>query len=161
MVEVERHSDSAGLIVVVRGEIDGEVALASVIGNLPLEARIDTEGIGRMNSQGLRQWISYFQRHSEAGGRITYLHCSPAFTNHVSMIVSYCRGSQVESVIGPFFCPSCGTRLEKLIQTSSGLSSLKEQLKAQKCPKCGQEAQFDEVPQEYFSFLGAPAQEKG
>jgi transcription elongation factor Elf1 len=58
----------------------------------------------------------------------------------------------VESVYVPFSCKKCHSESVGLFKTED-LKKMKLKIPLLKCNKCGGDSEFDDSPEEYFSFL--------
>ena len=146
--------DNGWLNLIFTGELDENTNLLLLVGDLPKKVCLKTRAITRINSVGLKHWMSYFQRAKESGVELRYVDCAPVITNHLHSILRHGGGGIVVSVIGPFRCEKCRHEFEVSISTPN-IIAIKPQITSQKCPMCKGPAVFDEIPQEYFQFLMA------
>ena len=153
MLEVTKVWDDDELRLILCGDIDESANLMDLLGHIPGKVCINTRGVTRVNSVGLKIWVDFFARCKDAKIRIRYVDCSSALTNHLHSSILSGGGGTVESVMGPFVCTQCKNEFELSIRTPD-IMSIKPQITGQKCPRCGALSTFDEIPQEYFRFLG-------
>ncbi len=153
MLEVTKEMVGAQVTYVLAGDMDETVSFFELFGNVPPKIVVNLRDVDRINSAGVHLWLRFTGSFPSAGVSIVYSECSPAFTNHLKRILATSGGS-VDSVMAPFACRHCKTEFELLIKPVE-LSAIKPQITGRKCPTCGQVAEFDELPVEFFSFLGA------
>src|SRR5262249_29218637 len=108
--------------------------------------------VSRINSTGVKAWIMFFRSLQQKGVKIKFSHCSTAIIEQMNMVNGFMAGGTVESVYAPFLCHGCQSEVSALY-SSEQLRKSAFQVADLKCPKCGEKATFDDVPEEYFGFL--------
>ena len=151
-LKVAKTQDSEWLNLIFSGELDESTNLVQLVGDLQMKVCLKTRAITRINSVGLKIWMSFFQRAKESGVELRYVDCSPVIANHLHSMRLSGGGGTVLSVIGPFECQVCHHEFEVSISTPN-IVAIKPQITSQKCPICKGPAVFDEIPQEFFQFL--------
>ena len=94
----------------------------------------------------------YFKKAQESGSKIRLLECSIAIVEQLNLISNFSCGADIESIQVPFACDACGAELAGLFKVEA-LKGAQLKIPSLKCPKCGGEAAFDDIPEEYFNFL--------
>jgi anti-anti-sigma regulatory factor len=152
VVNVTKQQKGDLVIVRLTGSIEETVNFDQLLGLPPVEMEINCKEIPRINSVGVKAWIKYFQGCQAKGTKMRFTECSTAIVEQINLISNFTCGGVVESIYVPFSCTSCKTELVGLFKTED----LKKQglkLPDLKCTKCGNNAVFDDIPEEYFGFL--------
>lgn len=152
MVNVTKEQKGEVLLVRLTGSIEESTNLSSLIGPPPKELHVNCKEVPRINSVGVKAWIKYFSDAQAKGSRIKFQECSTAIVEQINLISNFTCGAQVESIYVPFSCQTCKMELVGLFKTED-LKKLQLNLPDLKCSKCGGKATFDDIPEEYFSFL--------
>lgn len=152
MIKVTKDQNANVLTIHLSGTIEETVNLADLIGPVTGELRVDCKEIARINSVGVKGWIKYFQSIQANQVPITFFQCSTAIVEQINLISNFTCGGKVESIYIPFACTSCKSELIALFRTSD-LNPDSLQLPELKCTKCDGKAVFDDIEEEYFSFL--------
>lgn len=152
MIKVTKEQNGNILTIHLSGAIEETVNLDDLIGGVSGELRVDCKEVTRINSVGVKGWIKYFQSLQAKQVAITFFQCSTAIVEQINLISNFTCGGKVESIYVPFACPSCKSELIALFRTSD-LNPDALQLPELKCTKCAGKAVFDDIEEEYFSFL--------
>jgi hypothetical protein len=147
----ERVGDT--LSIRLTGSVVGEcVNLETLVGTTPKYLRVNCKSVVRLNSNGVRAWVRYFDSLRERGVTVTFTECSPAVVENMSTFFNFSCGAHVESVYVPYHCGGCKRELIGLFSVAelkrSGL-----RIPGLKCPSCGMSAEFDDLADEYFRFI--------
>ncbi|MBK8012107.1 MAG: hypothetical protein IPK13_12225 [Deltaproteobacteria bacterium] len=114
---------------------------------------VDLLDIGRINSSGVREWLSFVRKLSAEGRQLVLLRCSPAIVQQANMITNFLGNAEVHSTLAPYYCPSCDHDHFEEISTQ-GVDQQTPQLADQiPCPHCGQMMEFSDLSSDYFAFL--------
>lgn len=151
MLEIEVENTSGGAQIVLKGAIDetsnfDEIALGSA------RILINTKDIDHINSVGVKIWTKFLRRLMESGAEVDLVACSPMIIDQTNLVPTFARGARITSLFVPFICATCGTETTCLFTTAELAQTELENLKVG-CRKCGADAEFDDVPEEYFAFL--------
>lgn len=152
MITVTRDQKNGTTFIRIAGTIDEHVNLSVEIGALPTQVSIVCRGITQINSLGVKAWIDYFNQAVRDQVSFSFAECPPPIVEQLNYITNFGCGGKVTSVSVPFTCESCHKELRGVIK-SEDLKRVAYKLPPIKCPKCGAEAHFDDVPEEYFAFL--------
>ena len=141
------------LSIRLSGSVEESVNFKELIGEISAqELHVNCKGIPRINSIGVKAWIQYFQEVAESGIKLTFVECSTAIVEQVNLISNFACGGEVESIFVPFSCGECNAELVGLFK-SADLKKINFNIPELKCTKCGGQAVFDDIPEEYFNFL--------
>jgi len=145
-------------VLKIGGRIEETAAIDSILAKVAPHAeqlRIDTSLVTRINSTGTKLWMTSFAafRAARPALRMIMESCSPAVVEQLSMIKNFHCGAQVESIYLPYVCPSCKNDVSHLMPVATLLAAGIEKLPEPPCSTCGKPTEFDDMPDEYFSFL--------
>lgn len=155
MVNVVKEQQGNVLMVRLVGAIEESVQFDQLIG-YPVppitEMHVNCKGIPRINSVGAKAWLKYFQNIKTKGIILKFLECSIAIVEQMNFLSNFTSGGQVESLYVPFACEKCHSELVGLFKADV-LARMNFNVPPLKCSKCGGQAVFDDVPEEYFGFM--------
>lgn len=149
MKDLHWNFDGAGTIN-LKGEITETANFEALLAVMDGSIEIDLSGITRINSTGVREWIHFARKAGEVVDHLTFTRCSIAIVQQLNMIANFAGSGTVTTVMAPFFCPACDTDSNELIDVTKGPVDV-DNLKVD-CPSCGADMEFDDLPDEYFSF---------
>jgi anti-anti-sigma regulatory factor len=152
VLNVIKEQKGNALVVRLSGSIEENVNLDQLIGPPPAELHVICKEIPRINSVGVKAWIKYFQAAQAKGTKIKFLECSTAIVEQINLISNFTANGTVESIYVPFACGNCRTELVGLYRTED-VKKMAMKIPDLKCSKCGGNASFDDIPEEYFEFL--------
>jgi len=152
MVNVIKEQKGSVPVIRLTGSIEETVDFDKLLGPPPAELWINCREIQRINSVGVKGWIKYFQTAQAKGTQLKFLECSTAIVEQINLISNFTCGGVVESIFVPFSCTTCKGELIGLFKCDD-LKKIQLKLPALKCSKCGGNAVFDDIPEEYFGFL--------
>lgn len=135
---VDEHSDFAPL-----DELSG-----------PIE--VDTRGVRRFNSVGVRFWIDAMRGLSVRARPLVFVACSRPVVEQLSMIRGFLAHGVVKSFHAPMRCERCDHDVDVLydareVQREGGFPQTG-------CPKCGRPMELDDIEDQYLLFLREPTQ---
>lgn len=113
---------------------------------------IDTAGVHRMNSVGVKLWIEYFRSLAAREVPLIFIQCSPVIVEQINLISNFTAGGIVESILLHVACPRCGldaVRVAKRADFPEPALAIPEFL----CPGCGVPMGLDDDPVEYLAFM--------
>jgi len=147
-----------GSRVVLTGEITERTDFRPLLALLAQEATLVLDGVTRINSCGVREWIYFVRDAEKAGKALTLERCAIPFVHQMNMISNFVGRSRVASVMAPYLCPRCGKDAAGPIDLSPSAGPLPEaatrQIRAlHPCPKCKAPMEFDDLEEVYFAFL--------
>lgn len=147
-------STPAGDLLTIGGDIDDNTSLTSFVSQLKRSPIIDLGDVIFINSVGVREWITLLGELAQRGTKVTLRNVSEPMVRQMTMVIEARGEATVESFYAPYTCVSCGDERALLIQVEQHRAAL-DALKPPPlpCPSCGGEAEFDEFPNRYLSFL--------
>jgi anti-anti-sigma regulatory factor len=156
VINVVKEQQGKALVVRLVGSIEESVSFDQLIGvpQAPTdELQINCKGVVRINSVGVKTWIKYFQSLSSRGIKLKFVELSTALVEQMNFISNFRCGGEVESIYVPFACEKCHSELVGLFRVDA-LKKMQCKIPPLQCSKCGGKAVFDDVPEEYFGFIG-------
>jgi anti-anti-sigma regulatory factor len=151
-IELKAQPSSRQSRLILGGEITEDTDLQPVVTKLAPEVVVDLERITRINSVGLREWLSFVRAVEAEGKRLILERCAPPVVAQINMIANFTGANgSVRSVLAPYHCTSCGADQLQLIDLNAPNPEAKLE-ESMKCPSCGDEMVFDDLPQSYLMF---------
>lgn len=117
---------------------------------------IDLEGVKRVSSNGVREWI----RALKATPRtyLGFVRARPAVVSQFNMVNKFAAGGELLSFYAPYVCSGCQKEFELLIDVKAAHAQLAAfEAPPAKCPACGAAGTFDDLPASYFSYVAGSA----
>ena len=150
-------TDERGTHLVLEGEIDEKSQLSVVLPQVSGVVTIDTYAVRRINSVGVREWISFVQS-LDSVTDLTLTRCSPAMVAQLNSVFNFRGKANVESVTAPFFCAKCDAEQLEVVAIPRGIADPgKLVLGRRSCTSCSGELEFDDLADRYFMFVRAMA----
>jgi eukaryotic-like serine/threonine-protein kinase len=119
---------------------------------------LDLSGVERVTSFGVREWLTML---SEAAPRVAELHffrCAEPIVNQMSMIRGFAGEGRIVSFYAPYRCDACGAAFTRLFDVEADAEAIRSATPpAERCPRCGQDGNFDDDPASYLAFAAPHA----
>lgn len=143
-----------GVRVAFSGEIDENADFGDLVDRLHGALIFDLASVRRINSCGVREWVSFLRELTVAGkADLTFVACSPAIVTQMNMIYNFRGPARVRSFLAPYVCTRCDAEEEKLLEVAECFPGRRRQPPAFSCPRCDGPMELDDLPERYFSFL--------
>ena len=136
----------------VSGVIDDVADFDAKFGPPPTALRVHCGDVKRINSVGVKKWVTYFQRAKDRHTKLEFVECSPVIVQQINLFRNFACGGIIRSVHLPYACPECDTAFT-LVKNCDDLKKNIASPPTGMCPNCGKPAEFDDLPEEYFLFL--------
>jgi hypothetical protein len=151
--EVRQEPDNS-LLVTFQGDFREHTDFSRLPPKLDRAVVFDLASVRYLNSAGLRNWVNFLRALSHVPS-YDFVRCSVAFVTQASMVPEALGRGQVSSFMIPYACEGCELEEERLMQTAAFAvpEVWPPVLPTFKCPRCGDELAFDDVPARYFAFL--------
>lgn len=144
--------------VKVSGIIDENFSFDEDVGKFGEEVWLDLQGVERINSCGVREWIKAILK---TNAKLHFINCSSVIVSQFSMIPEFLgRNGVVESFETQFVCDHCGHEESRVLVVGKDIQAgqpIYEEGPELKCPECGEMMECDHNPELYFSFLSEAA----
>ncbi len=114
---------------------------------------IDLAEVERINSCGVRDWVTWLGKVEEKGAQLILVKASPAIVAQMNLVNNFTGNAIIASFYAPYYCNNCDK--EKLYYIDA--LPMKEQgaMEAPKvrCDECDHLMEFDDMEESYFAFL--------
>lgn len=114
---------------------------------------VDVRGIRRFNSVGIRFWIDAVRAMGKRA-TVTFVECPPVVVEQLNMIRGFLGHANVSTFYGPMRCERCDHGFEHRF-TVHECRQL-DGLPVVQCPKCGRDAELDDLEDNYILFIREP-----
>lgn len=144
------------LFLFLKGMITEDSKIESIDSSGESTVVIDMDGITRINSYGIRQWINNLKRLGEKSASIVFTRCPPAIVEQFNMISNFGASGVVHSFYLPFYSDKKDKDELVLHELAPGASADDhDSIIASSLAKldAGAEYVFNDIEDEYFSFL--------
>jgi hypothetical protein len=113
----------------------------------------DFAGVTAINSKGVGLWVKGLRglRTSYCG----FVNCHPIIITQCNTVSNFATKAELITFFSPYVCDDCG---EFEVFVDRRIPDATQALLAgdpQPCPKCGKEAEFDDLPEVYFSHVAS------
>jgi eukaryotic-like serine/threonine-protein kinase len=132
------------------GKLTEHADLMPLLPHLREQPCIDLSGISRINSSGIRNWMTFI-RSLPPEHAVELEGCPVAFVAQLNLISNLAGTARIRSVFAPYLCTRCDATLERLVMCAALPESTTEI-----CDKCGGPTELDADMDEYFAFLTVP-----
>jgi anti-anti-sigma regulatory factor/DNA-directed RNA polymerase subunit RPC12/RpoP len=151
-VDIEQRNNVS--YISLSGSIDEDTNLSKYLDkiNAPV-AVINTEGVYRINSCGVRDWVYWIEGLEQKGIQIVLVECAVRIMTHVNTMVNFIGSGAIESFYAPYFCSTCDEAKKILLNVKEVLEKRPIKAPEVRCPKCDHLLEFNDIEDYYFSFL--------
>jgi hypothetical protein len=148
---VEVTPTRGGVLARLRGVLDDSFEYAA-LRELSGVVVIDLDGIRRVSSVGVREWISALR--DVPATYLAFVRCRPSIVAQFNMVQNFGGRGEIVSLYAPFVCDACGEEMDDLVDLRRDLGKLTSfDERSLPCTACGEAAQFDDLPASYFSYV--------
>jgi anti-anti-sigma regulatory factor len=152
-LKVDLRVENGVTKLMLAGAITEQTHLSELTPKLGPVIELGLEGVERINSAGVREWVSFMRQLRSNGAQCVLDRCPPSIIAQFSMILDFGCGARVRSVLAPFACESCAEEHLQLMDADDSLASKLE--RELPCPRCGKPMQFDDLPEHFLAFRKA------
>jgi hypothetical protein len=140
-----------GSLVRLAGTIDETTDALALVPSGADMVVFDLDGVRRITSYGVLQWVKALK--DLRARYYGFMRCRPSIVRQFNMVAGFGKHGELLSIYLPYFCEGCDQEFETLLdlradyvlaQTSSPPDS--------RCSRCGEVAEFDDVPKSYMAF---------
>lgn len=141
-------------VIKLSGHIDEDNNLAELTRQISQRVLLLNLGdVERINSCGVRDWVSWLNELDRAGIALYLIECSPAIMTQVNLVNNFVGKATILSFYAPYFCSSCDAEKMLLIETGEALENLPFRAPSCRCDQCDHTMDFDDIESSYFAFL--------
>jgi hypothetical protein len=138
---------NSGSAVSFEGTIDEYAQLPSAA-EVGANATIDTSGVRRINSLGVRKWIQFIASLNDVP--VTLVRCSPPIVEQLNCIRGFRGHATVKSVMLSYACDNCSR--VNYVELEIGKNAIDSVPPTARCEQCGGDCEFDDLPERYLGF---------
>jgi hypothetical protein len=147
-----RELDGGAIEVTLGGDLDENASFEALAPRLRGRVHFDLSGVRRVNSCGVREWVTFHRDLVPASvSQLELRACSPAVVAQLSTISNFRGRARVASFLAPFACDDCNLEEHCLVEVAD--DPIATRLPSPACPRCGRAMAFDDLPDRYLSFL--------
>jgi serine/threonine protein kinase len=151
-LQFDRIDGGGTTLLRLRGTIDADFPASEIIAAAGTNLVLDLSGVERITSFGVREWTRALDQIQASW--VGFTHCRPIIVVQFNSVVHFGKRGQIISMTLPYVCDSCGAECEDLIDLRDRFDVVEaDDPPTMKCPKCGEQASFDDMPDSYFSFV--------
>lgn len=151
-VEIKSGSRHRGWLVQLIGVIDETFDWKPVTEAVDGIAVLDLDGVTRITSYGIREWINAM---IALRRDFFFIRCRPAIVSQFNMVRSFGGEGHLVSLYAPYCCPECGKEFEVLLDRRYHRPITAFALHEVRCPACSGRAEFDDMPETFFSYVNS------
>jgi len=158
-IEVEHEYRDGICVVRLNGTLDLSLGDHKILQEGAQQVVFDFDGIRRVTSFGILMWTRAVEEIS-----VDYIgmwRCRPCIVQQLNVVSDFARKCDLVSVYLPYACEECDKEFDVLWDLrDKHAHALKGDVGQEPCPKCGRQADFDDLPSNYFAFshrIAAPA----
>lgn len=140
------------LKIQLEGVVDETTDFSKILGSMEGQVVIiDCERVKKINSTGVKHWINFFQDFNKKN-TVKLERLSIVLVEQLNSVMNFGCGAEIVSIYVPFVCQDCESESNHLMEVS--FLRKMQSISTVTCPHCeGGTAEFDDLPEEYFSFL--------
>jgi hypothetical protein len=139
--------------IALSGMIDGREDFNVLLGKLPAGAILDCEGVTQINSTGIKAWMRFFCAPENKDAKFGFARLSIPLVEQLNMFRNFVGSGYLISITVPFRCEKCNFNFSEVFDIKD-TARFKVEGATIPCTQCKGPAQFDDLPDEYFEFLG-------
>jgi hypothetical protein len=144
------RNDDGSICVFLAGAIDEHSDFDGVFRDLDRDATFNLEGIDRINSMGIRNWIASISRFTKQyKARIEALSYPVVMQAHC--VANLFASARVRSCMAPYYCPACKAN-QMVVVSVDEIPECPTEPPERRCSRCDALMEFDELDS-YFRFL--------
>jgi DNA-directed RNA polymerase subunit RPC12/RpoP len=150
LLEIRSGPQPGVWLVRASGVIDESFDWNQIVKSVRGITVFDFDGVARITSYGVREWMIAM---GELQGSCFFVRCRPALVSQFNIVRNFAGRGQLVSFYAPYVCSSCGKEFELLMDRRYQRPIPVLALHEVKCPACGAIAEFDDIPETFFSYI--------
>lgn len=153
-LSIEQKTDGKTLLLRLAGQIDEDADYGAVKTAGAARVVFDFEKVNLINSTGLQRWIKFLSA-IDPKIEVAFTRCSIRVVTQINMFPGFLAGRpvKVESFFAPYFCQSCDSSCDILLETTQFPDRTSPKAPKASCPRCSGAAEFDAIEKKFFLFL--------
>ena len=149
---VDKRKVGDGFVVSLSGVIDADFKAEALADDLSGPLVIDFDAVSRITSFGVREWVKALRIIDST--YVAFVRCRPAIVAQFNMVTGFAGGGDLLSFYAPYLCEACDHAFEDFVDVRRQYDKLSAfEAPDAVCPQCGEPAEFDDFPEEYFDYI--------
>ncbi|MCB9557839.1 MAG: hypothetical protein H6707_17135 [Deltaproteobacteria bacterium] len=151
-IEIQELEEAT--LVKMSGVIDEDNELAQTVDRIKgPTVLVNAADVERINSCGIRDWVTWLGTIEDKAPTLYFLGCSPAIMTQVNLVNNFTGHGRIFNFYAPYFCSNCESDKMLLIDISTALRSKPFAAPTCRCNSCDHTMEFDDIESSYFAFL--------
>ena len=147
------HSEDEVTLIKLTGVIDENTKLKKLRRQVSTNKLvIDLAEVERINSCGVRDWITLLADMQRDNIAIVLASCSVAIVRCLNASFNFSGHAVVVSLYAPYYCSSCDLDVDRHFDRDY-IGPPPFEAPIQRCERCDMVLDFDDLPEGYFGFL--------
>lgn len=149
---INREDKDGSSQITIGGVIDEQSDFKDLFSGLKDSVTIDMNTVEMINSCGVREWLQAIKEIPKAT-EVHYENCPPRIVEQINYISNFLGHGDILSFYAPYYCPKEKKDVNVLLTPADIKINDMPEAPKQKCPDCKTPLEFEDVEEEYFSFL--------
>jgi len=151
-LRLEVSKAEGGTLVRLRGTIDENFNRQAFVSVSRGAVIFDLAGVDRITSFGVREWVNALKDLDST--YYGFVGCRPSMMTQFNIVSNFAGDGDVISFYSPYACDACGKEFQVLVDVRDHYLQVQSlEAPAAPCPECSGDAEFDDLPDIYFSFV--------
>ena len=143
---------TGGFLVRIAGVLSESLNPKSLAEGLHGTVVFDLDGLNRCTSFGVREWMRALAQ--IRADYVAFINCRPSILAQFNMVAGFAGPGEIVSLYAPYLCPSCDHVTDRHFDLRRAYGDIAgEDLPHVPCERCGTDAEFDDLPDEYFAYV--------
>ena len=114
---------------------------------------VDLRAVDRINSCGVRDWVSWVGLVERTRMDVVLADCSPAIVAQINLVGNFAGNASIHSFCAPYFCDHCDLERSRSLRVEQFVGAPERKAPTLRCEQCGGPMVFDDIEESYFAFL--------
>ncbi len=114
---------------------------------------VDLSGVRRINSVGVRDWVTWINELKAREVRAVFFDCPPGIMDQVNLVRNFVQGCTIQSFYAPYYCEVCDKEENHRLDTFELMSKTERRAPAFPCDRSDCGMALDDVEENYFAFM--------
>jgi serine/threonine protein kinase/anti-anti-sigma regulatory factor len=155
-LKITRHKTGGGCLLRLGGVLDESFDQKAFLDGTEGVVVVDLDAVQRITSFGVREWINALKE--LRAKELYFINCRPVVMSQFNMVAGFGGAGTVVSFYAPYVCEECDAEIEVLVDLRKDYEWVSQfDPPEMKCAACGAEAEFDDIPETYLSFVAERA----
>nr|UXE44856.1 serine/threonine-protein kinase PknD [uncultured bacterium] len=153
-LSIEQLRVGGGCILKLSGVIDENFDTNRFVTGVEGVVVVDLDNVKRITSYGVREWMAALQRLKCSW--LGFIRCRPAMVAQFNMVTAFAGPGKLVSMYLPYVSSASGQTFEVLTDIRRHHAELTTLTPPPvNAPDTGQAAEFDDIPESYFSYVAS------